>query len=106
MGLEQSENQRLPEVRHNIYEDGNVQSLEFKTTEGKDATIGVIRGAGNWDFGKASRREEITITSGGITGPEPKNRFYRAGDTLIFEKGDKIQFKTSGPVSYICVYSD
>jgi len=105
MTLDQGENAGLPEIKHHVYENGKIQSLGFKTADGRDATIGVIHGAGNWDFGEANRREQITITSGEITSADEKSH-YPAGNVLTFEKGDKIQFRTSGPASYICIYGD
>lgn len=86
------------------YFEGAVQSLGFRLADGRHATIGVICRAENWDFGVAERGEEIEITSGGITGMD--NRFYRKGETLTFNKGDPIRFKTNGPVSYLCIYGD
>ncbi len=90
-------------IEHKSYFEGAVQSLGFALADGRKATAGVISEAREWDFGTAERREEIYVTSGGITGVD--NRFYKScGSPLVFNKGDSIKFKTSGPVSYLCVY--
>jgi len=84
------------------YFEGAVQSLEFHIDDGTRATVGVIARGGDWDFGVANRSEQITVTSGRITGVDQK--VYRTGDTLVFKKGEHIRFNTAGPVSYLCRY--
>jgi len=91
-------------IEHRSYLGGSVQSLGFKNEEGFDMTVGVIAGAGVYDFGKAERYEKIFIMSGEIIGMDGTR--YSNRRLLKFDKGTDIKFRTEGPTSYLCIYDD
>ena len=92
------------EIKHNNYFEGKVQSLGFTTTQGQDATIGVVA-PGKYDFGIAKRQETITAIKGSfkINGCEV-NAIITIMRIHVIHPGEQIIFETSKIAAYICVY--
>ena len=91
-------------IRHNVYEGGRVQSLGFRSPDhsGQEATIG-IAAEGNYNFGRAKRRETIRVLDGQILA---RGVTYDAdSDPLTFEAGQEIDFAVLTDVAvYLCYY--
>ncbi|HZZ86233.1 MAG TPA: pyrimidine/purine nucleoside phosphorylase [Anaeromyxobacteraceae bacterium] len=91
-------------LKHNVYFDGQVQSLGFERL-GQRQTVGVID-AGEFHFG-TDAPERVTIVSGELQVRQPGEdawRAYPAGTT--FEVVGKSGFDVTalGPVAYLCEY--
>ncbi|MBI5734084.1 MAG: DUF1255 family protein [Candidatus Kerfeldbacteria bacterium] len=91
-------------IEYHVYFDGIVQSLEFKTPDGKKVTLGVIM-PGDYNFGPATEKETIFILLGTLSriGIQPKT-FYPDGELLVFEPGMEIKISCAEPVAYLCLY--
>ena len=90
-------------IKHNVYEDGKVQSLGFSTEDGHDVTVGVLE-EGSYNFGVAERREEIKVLTGELSTPDGKSSWDSMTDPLVFEKGQTIEFNAAVVTSYLCYY--
>lgn len=90
-------------MEHNVYFDGNVQSLSLQTATGK-ATIGVIT-PGRYAF-STSTEEHMVITSGILTvklsGGEWKE--MPAGKEFIVAPNQTFEVEAKQDASYICYY--
>ena len=88
-------------MKHNIYFDGNVQSLGFSIF-GEDVTVGVIE-PGEYDFGLASREEQITVLAGALF---VHGVSAALGTEIHIAKGEQIVLKAVTSVAYICRYKE
>lgn len=98
-------------IELNVYrfdDGGIVKSLAYKTSEGKDATHGVIipGTTKKFDFGVAKRREEIFVVQGmlAVNGQQFGVFNRRLNTTIVFEPGEQIMLECQGPAAYNCVY--
>ena len=99
-------------IKHNVYEDGKVQSLgftsepSFHNMPGRDVTVGVLE-PGKYNFGVAKRRETIHVTFGHIMA-KGKNVVHSdtssAEGELVFEEGEEIVLECQCVTAYICLY--
>jgi len=87
-------------VEHRVYHEGKVQSLAFKTSNGRDSTIGIVQ-PGKWDFGIAKRLETIVVTYGimKINGEEAHATMLRK-----IKPGEQIIFEAEEVACYYCYY--
>ena len=95
-------------IKHNVYEDGRVQSLGFVTDEGQDASVGICE-VGEYDFGVAERREELRVLTGvlaTITDAFGLQHWISFDNPLVFEKGERIRFAAAEGTSYLCLYGE
>jgi len=88
-------------IKHNSYYDGKVQSLGF-SRENNDATVGVLE-PGEYDFGRASRRETIKVVHGTLH-HIPTNRDFSESQVLTVEPGEEIKLSCAEHVAYVCYY--
>jgi uncharacterized protein YaiE (UPF0345 family) len=93
-------------IKHNVYEDGKVQSLGFKMVNGRDATVGVLE-EGTYNLGTAHRLERIKVITGSIS-ISVDGRVMRWDEWnpefLTFMEGETIKFHATQGTSYICFY--
>jgi len=90
-------------IKHNVYEQGKVQSLGFTTEESYEATVGVLE-AGTYNFGVAKRREEIKVLTGSLSTLDGKTDWDSMTNPLVFEEGQTIEFNAAEGTSYLCIY--
>ncbi|MCW2279499.1 pyrimidine/purine nucleoside phosphorylase [Heliophilum fasciatum] len=90
-------------MKHNVYFDGKVQSLEVNTENGP-ATIGVIT-PGQYTFG-TSTQEKMVITSGTLKVklPEQEWRKVASGEFFTVPQGVSFVVEAEQDVSYLCYY--
>ena len=90
-------------MEHNIYFDGNVQSLSLETATGK-ATIGVIT-PGKYAF-STSTEERMVVTSGILSVKLPGEEWKEmpAGKEFIVAANQTFEVDAKHDVSYICYY--
>ena len=90
-------------MEHNVYFDGNVQSLSLQTTLGK-ATIGVIT-PGRYAF-STSTEERMVVTSGVLTVKLPGAEWKEmpAGKEFIVAANQTFEVEAKQDASYICYY--
>ena len=90
-------------IAHNVYFDGNVQSLGLETTKGK-ATLGVMK-KGTYQFG-TSTPEKMVVLSGTmkvkLTGANWHD--YHAQEEFDVAAGDKFDIVCDTDVAYMCYY--
>lgn len=91
-------------IRHNSYYEGKVQSLGFPTENG-DATSGVLE-PGQYNFGKASRRESIKVVHGVLRDDRTGQQYAAVPvpQTLTVNQGEEIKISCTEHVAYICYY--
>lgn len=97
----------MPPITHHTYFDGMVQSLGFRLGDG-NYTVGVVM-PGEYDFGKAERRETIHVILGMITinGHLYSPAITRAriqGSFCVIESGENIHIIAAASAAYVCVY--
>lgn len=90
-------------MKHNVYFDGAVQSLEVQTTEGR-ATVGVIT-PGRYTF-DAQHEEHVRVITGAllVTLPGRQQQQFAAGETYIVPPNSSFEVEATDDVSYICYY--
>ena len=91
-------------MKHNVYFEGNVQSLSL-TSENGDATIGVIK-PGKYAFSTATE-ERMVITSGALNVKLPGEdwKMVQTNQEFIIKENLSFQVDASQDVSYICYYT-
>ncbi len=91
-------------MKHNVYFEGNVQSLSLNSERGK-ATIGVIT-PGNYAF-STDTEERMVITTGtlNVKLPEEDWKIVQASQEFIVKANVSFEVEASQDVSYICYYS-
>ncbi len=91
-------------IAHNIYFEGNVQSLGLATKKGK-ATVGVMK-KGSYTFSTSSP-EEMIIISGvlnvKLTGSDGF-KAYHAPEKFEVEAGSSFEVSCGEDVAYLCYY--
>jgi uncharacterized protein YaiE (UPF0345 family) len=91
-------------LQHNVYFDGNVQSLTL--TKGNDrATVGVIK-PGRYTFSTTSE-ETMSVISGHLKAKLPDSadwRTYREGEHFVVPAGQSFDVETDVDSAYLCVY--
>ena len=90
-------------MKHSVYFDGKVQSLELSTSKGR-ATVGVIE-PGQYQFSTSSE-EHITVVEGRMKTrlPGAAWRELGPGEKLVVPKGLAFDIDAAGFVAYICYY--
>jgi uncharacterized protein YaiE (UPF0345 family) len=91
-------------LKHNVYFDGNVQSLGFERN-GRRLTVGVIR-PGEYHFG-TDAAERMTVVSGEILA-----RIDSAGGWVTYPTGTTFEVpgksgfdvKALAPAAYVCEF--
>lgn len=87
-------------IKHNVYFEGNVQSLGF-TEDGYDRTVGVVV-PGDYDFGVASRKETMKVITGALV---INGIAYFPDDAVcVIHAGEKISISATTNSSYLCSY--
>jgi len=91
-------------MKHNVYFEGNVQSLSLNTESGS-ATIGVIT-PGKYAFSTATE-ERMVITTGALNVklPEEDWKMVQANQEFIVKANVSFEVEADQDVSYICYYS-
>lgn len=88
----------------NEYFEGNVKSLAFENSTGKQ-TAGVMA-EGEYEFG-TSTVEVMTVISGILTVQLPGTdewKSYIPGDSFEIDKDVKFKVKVEEPSAYLCLY--
>jgi len=93
-------------MEHNVYYDGNIQSLGFQTDRG-EATVGVVE-PGTYTVATDSV-EQLTILSGRgrvkIANQDWKE--VRTGDLITLPAGVEVIWEAQAPnVCYFCVFPE
>jgi purine/pyrimidine-nucleoside phosphorylase len=91
-------------IEINEYFEGRVKSMKLQA-DGGPATIGVIA-PGEYEFGTATK-EIMTVVSGELDVMLPGStewKKYSKNKSFIVETGNKFKVKTTGDVSYLCLY--
>ena len=91
-------------MKHNVYFEGNVQSLSLNSVSG-NATIGVIT-PGKYAFSTATE-ERMVITTGtlNVKLPEEDWKIFQANQEFVVKANVSFEVEASQDVSYICYYS-
>jgi len=91
-------------MKHNVYFEGNVQSLSLHSANG-DATIGVIT-PGKYMFSTATQ-ERMVITSGALNVklPEEDWKMIQTDQEFVIKENLSFEVEAIQDVSYICYYS-
>jgi uncharacterized protein YaiE (UPF0345 family) len=90
-------------IKHNVYFEGNVQSLGLATAKGK-ATVGVMK-KGSYTFSTSSAEEMIVIAgvlSVSLDGINFKN--YSANEQFDVAANASFDVRCEADVAYICYY--
>jgi uncharacterized protein YaiE (UPF0345 family) len=91
-------------LQHNVYFDGNVQSLTF--TKGQDrATVGVIK-PGRYTFG-TSTEETMTVVSWILKARLPGSSEWKAygeGESFVVPPNQSFDVECDADVVYTCIY--
>lgn len=90
-------------ITHNTYENGKVMSLRFKTSTGRDATVGVIE-PGVYDFGVIDRQETIVVIDGELVINGEKVVAGSSCPHIIVEAGKEVNIAAVKTAAYICYY--
>jgi len=91
-------------MKHAVYFDGNVQSLEVRTTDGR-ATVGVIE-PGQYRFSTTSE-EHIVVIEGSMRVMLPGRDWQdvrRSGPELVVPPNVSFDIDAKADVAYICYY--
>lgn len=90
-------------MKHNVYFEGNVQSLSLNSENG-NATIGVIT-PGKYAF-STDTEERMVITTGilNVKLPDEDWRLFQANQEFIVKANMSFEVEASLDVSYICYY--
>jgi uncharacterized protein YaiE (UPF0345 family) len=91
-------------IKHNVYFEGNVQSLGLATTKGK-ATVGVMK-KGSYTF-SASSAEEMVVISGVLSVSFDGINFkdYAANEKFDVDANTSFDVRCEADVAYICYYN-
>ncbi|MDR3585440.1 MAG: pyrimidine/purine nucleoside phosphorylase [Desulfosporosinus sp.] len=91
-------------MKHNVYFEGNVQSLSLHTENG-EATIGVIT-PGKYAFSTVTE-ERMVITSGTLNVKLPGDewKLFQTNQEFIVKANLSFEVEASQDVAYICYYS-
>ncbi|MDR3539735.1 MAG: pyrimidine/purine nucleoside phosphorylase [Desulfosporosinus sp.] len=91
-------------MKHNVYFEGNVQSLSLNTEHG-EATIGVIT-PGKYTFSTATE-ERMVITSGDLNVKLPGEnwKMVQTNQEFVINANMSFEVEASQDVAYICYYS-
>ena len=93
-------------MEHNVYYDGKIQSLGFRSDKG-EATVGVVE-VGQYDM-PTDCVEHITILSGKgrVKLPDTDWREVNAGDQVTLPANANITWDVvSANVCYLCVFGE
>lgn len=92
-------------MNHNVYFDGQVQSLSLSTEHGT-ATIGVIT-PGKYSFSTATE-ERMVVTSGTLDVKLPDQDWKKVlvNQEFVVEKGKSFEVEAHQDVSYLCYYKE
>jgi purine/pyrimidine-nucleoside phosphorylase len=90
-------------MKHAVYFEGRVQSLELRA-EGGRATVGVIE-PGAYTF-STSTRERIVLVEGGMRVRLPGADWdaYDKGQELVVGANQSFDIEAAADVAYICFY--
>lgn len=90
-------------MKHNVYFEGNVQSLSLNSVSGK-ATIGVIT-PGKYAFSTATE-ERMVITSGVLNVKLPGEdwKMVQTNQEFVIKENLSFEVEANLDVSYICYY--
>jgi uncharacterized protein YaiE (UPF0345 family) len=91
-------------MKHSVYFDGKVQSLEIQTQRGR-ATVDVIE-AGKYNFSTTSE-EHIIIIEGSMKVKLPRADWkeFRTGDKEIIDpRNELFDIDATVDVAYLCYY--
>jgi len=90
-------------MKHNVYFEGNVQSLSLNTGSGQ-ATIGVIT-PGKYTFSTATE-ERMVITAGSLNVKLPGEAWktVQTNQEFVIEEKRSFDVEASFDVAYICYY--
>jgi len=91
-------------IAHNVYFEGNVQSLGLETEKGK-ATIGVMK-KGSYTFSTSSP-EEMIVISGTLNvklAGSDGFKAYAAGGKFEATAGSSFEVSCEEDVAYLCYY--
>lgn len=94
----------MSETSHNIYFDGNVQSLGFENVTGR-ATVGVIA-PGTYDF-NTDAPERMTVIAGAleaIVDGESDWEIYPKGSGFEVPGSSHFQVRAETPSAYLCEF--
>jgi purine/pyrimidine-nucleoside phosphorylase len=91
-------------IAHNVYFDGNVQSLGLDTEKGK-ATVGVMK-KGTYVFSTSSA-EKMVVVSGILSAKMSGGEWltYNQGDAFDVAANASFEVKCEADVAYICYYN-
>ena len=93
-------------IDHNVYFDGNVQSLALNGHD-KPATVGVMA-AGEYEFG-TDAAELMQVVAGELIVSLPGAdgwQSYKSGDSFNVPAQSKFQLQVPVDTAYLCVYGD
>ena len=90
-------------ISHQVYFDGQVQSLGLQTANGK-ATLGVMK-KGTYTFATTSP-EKMVIISGSMEAKLSESGFrtYTAQEEFDVAPGTSFEVKCDADVAYLCYY--
>ena len=93
----------MPQMKHNSYFDGKVQSLAINTPEGP-ATVGVIE-PGKYTF-KTDSEERMQIVAGALKAKLPGAAWqtFSKNQTFVVPAKASFDIEASADVAYICHY--
>lgn len=91
-------------MTHNIYFDGQVQSLGFNSEDGR-ATVGVIT-PGRYAFSTESE-ERVVIIAGQLRVKLPGEEWkaVRKGENYIVARDSSFEVEADSDSAYICYYT-
>ncbi|MCK5460848.1 DUF1255 family protein [Candidatus Gracilibacteria bacterium] len=90
-------------IKHNLYFEGNVQSLGFAENDTINQTLGLVS-PGEYDFGVASKKETMQILFGTLT---INGTIYSSKEApCVIPQGSTIHISATSPAGYRCVYGD
>ncbi len=93
-------------IEHNVYFDGNVQSLALAGHE-KPATVGVMA-AGEYEFGTEAA-ELMQVVAGELIVSLPGQedwQSYKSGESFSVPAQSKFQLQVPIATAYLCIYGD
>jgi uncharacterized protein YaiE (UPF0345 family) len=93
----------MDQIKHNVYFDGNVQSLGLATAKGK-ATVGVMK-KGAYQFSTSSAEVMVIITgqlSVSFNGVDFKD--FNENEKFEVEANASFDVRCEDDVAYICYY--
>ena len=90
-------------MKHRVYFEGAVQSLEVHTPDGS-ATVGVIT-PGRYAF-ETQSEEHVRLITGtlSVTLPGRSKQQFFAGQTYVVPRHSSFEVEATDDVAYICYY--